>query len=225
MIGFESTTLRATVAAAHAAPFPDVVRRAIWFVEPTDSAIVLGSTQPLSVLDLAEVERRRLAVVRRRSGGGAVVIEAGASSWFDVWLPADDPRFERDVSRSSTWLGEAVADALGTAGVDGDVVVASGVQPGRPGARSPVCFGSVGPGEVLVEGRKVVGVSQRRTRAGARFQVLVLHRFDPVATAALFASTPETRARLVSDLGRRVAGVRVAPGVLRAAVEDALSRR
>ena len=36
-----------------------------------------------------------------------------------------------------------------------------------------VCFAGVGPGEVLAGGRKLVGISQRRTRAGARFQCAV----------------------------------------------------
>ena len=36
-----------------------------------------------------------------------------------------------------------------------------------------VCFAGLGPGEVLVAGRKLVGISQRRTRHGSRFQCMV----------------------------------------------------
>ena len=33
-----------------------------------------------------------------------------------------------------------------------------------------VCFAGLGPGEVLLDGRKLVGLSQRRTRNGVRIQ-------------------------------------------------------
>jgi hypothetical protein len=43
-----------------------------------------------------------------------------------------------------------------------------------------VCFAGIGPGEVLdAAGRKVVGISQRRTRGSARFQCAALGRWDP----------------------------------------------
>ena len=48
-----------------------------------------------------------------------------------------------------------------------------------------MCFAGLGPGEVTVDGRKVVGISQRRTRAAARFQCVVLERWDPDAVVAL----------------------------------------
>ena len=48
-----------------------------------------------------------------------------------------------------------------------------------------VCFAGTGPGEVLVAGRKVVGISQRRTRAGARFQCSVPILWDGARHAAL----------------------------------------
>jgi lipoate-protein ligase A len=50
----------------------------------------------------------------------------------------------------------------------------------RPSAWSGrICFAGLGPGEVTVNGRKVVGVSQRRTRKGALFQTAALLRWDP----------------------------------------------
>lgn len=41
-----------------------------------------------------------------------------------------------------------------------------------------MCFAGVGAGEVLLDGRKVVGISQRRARDGARFQCVVFRSFD-----------------------------------------------
>jgi lipoate-protein ligase A len=48
-----------------------------------------------------------------------------------------------------------------------------------------VCFAGVGPGEVTVDDRKVVGIAQRRTRAGSLFQCAALLRWDPVRMASL----------------------------------------
>ena len=53
--------------------------------------------------------------------------------------------------------------------------------------RQQICFAGVGPGEVLLDGRKVVGISQRRTRVGARFQCVVLRTWDPSELARIFA--------------------------------------
>lgn len=220
MSGFSFRTVTTTVAAAHAAPFPDPLRREVWFYEPTDAAVVLGSTQRLATLDLAEISRRGLGTVRRRSGGGAVVVDATSLSWFDVWLPAEDDLFERDVSRSAYWLGELIIQALRSLGVDAQGPVAVGTT----SQWSPlVCFAALGTGEVMVQGRKVVGISQRRTRAGARFQAMVLHRFDPEATAALFALAKPERDQLVEALHEGVQAVDVDRALLRTALERVLT--
>ena len=64
-----------------------------------------------------------------------------------------------------------------------DAVVHRGGLVATPWSRQ-VCFAGLGPGEVTVAGRKVVGVAQRRTRHGARFQVAALLRWDPAALVA-----------------------------------------
>ena len=43
----------------------------------------------------------------------------------------------------------------------------------------------MGPGEVERDGRKVVGISQRRTRAGARFQCVAYREWRPDRLLAL----------------------------------------
>jgi lipoate-protein ligase A len=131
--------------------------------------LVLGSTQPA-------VEERGVPVVRRRSGGGAVLVGPGEVLWVDVLLPSGDPLWEDDVGRSFHWLGRAWVDALAALEVpaawhDGPLIC-------TPWCRQ-VCFAGIGPGEVTVDGRKVVGLAQRRTRAGALFQCAALLRWDP----------------------------------------------
>ena len=97
---------------------------------------------------------------RRRPCSGGVVL-----------VPRGDVLWEEDIARSTWWLGGVWAAALADLGVDA-VVHRGPMEPGRWGAM--VCFAGIGPGEVLVAGRKSVGVSQRRDRSGARFQCAAL---------------------------------------------------
>ncbi len=61
-----------------------------------------------------------------------------------------------------------------------------------------VCFAGVGPGEVLYDGTKLVGVSQRRTRSGARFQCVLLHRWRPERLIGLLAPPCPTALELAA---------------------------
>jgi lipoate---protein ligase len=109
-----------------------------------------------------------------------VLLDPGAVLWVDVELPRDDPLWDDDLGRAAWWVGELFAAALGA----GDVHRGA-LHRGRWGEL--VCFAGLGPGEVTVDGAKVVGISQRRTRAGARFQCAVPRRWEPERLAGLLA--------------------------------------
>jgi lipoate-protein ligase A len=181
----------------HGRPLPVEPVPVVWVHQVSRPAVVLGSTQPAEDVDRRAADSLGVDVVRRRSGGGAVLLEPGASLWVDVVVPASHPAWEDDVSRAARWLGAVWVAALGRVGVDGAAVHPGPMQVGRLGRQ--VCFAGLGPGEVTVPagivgpgeeagsrtiagagtGRaKLVGVSQRRTRAGARFQAIVHHRWD-----------------------------------------------
>ncbi|MEM7285906.1 MAG: hypothetical protein AAF480_06105 [Actinomycetota bacterium] len=160
----------------HARPLPDVLEPTVWVVTPTDRSVVLGSTQRHEDVDAAAAERRGLAIARRRSGGGAVLVTPGALVWVDVILPRTHPAWVDDIGRSSVWMGERWAAALSSLGIEVDLV-----QPPMPAddLARVVCFVGRGPGEILIEGAKVVGISQRRTRDAARFQCAALLSWEP----------------------------------------------
>ncbi len=118
-------------------------------------------------------------VVERPSGGGAVLLRPD-DLWIDLVITPDDPLWDDDVRRAAHWVGEVWAAAIG-----GDALVHRGGM-ARTEYADRVCFAGLGPGEVTagLDGPKLVGVSQRRTRAAARFQCLALRDWDPVAVAA-----------------------------------------
>jgi hypothetical protein len=134
-----------------------------------------------------------------------VLLLPGACIWIDVLLPRSDPRWDDDVTRSGQWLGQLWADALTSVRVPASVH-RSRLQSTPLGRQ--ICFGSIGPGEVLDgAARKLVGVSQRRTRVGARFQCLVLRRWEPAALLRLLRFSEEDRRAAERDLADVATGV------------------
>jgi lipoate-protein ligase A len=101
-----------------------------------------------------------------------VLLEPARTVWVDVVVPAGDPCWRDDVADATHVVGEAWAGALRDLGFD---AVAAGTGRTRPDPLTRlVCFAGLGPGEVTAEGRKIVGLSQRRTRAWARVQGALL---------------------------------------------------
>jgi hypothetical protein len=112
--------------------------------------------------------------------------------WADIVLPAGDPLWVDDVGKASYWLGDVWVAALAGAGAPGAHVHRGPLV--RTEWSATVCFAGLGPGEVTVEGRKVVGISQRRTRAWARFQCAALRRWDPELLTRLLVPPPPLEA-------------------------------
>ena len=188
----------------HAREVTDPVARAVWVCDPTGAALVLGSAQPAARVDHLACAKAGIDVVRRRSGGGAVLVVPGDLLWVDLVIPAGDPLWHADVGVAFHWVGDAWAAALGALGHD--VVVHRGALV-RSRWSADVCFAGRGPGEVTLGGRKVVGISQRRTRGWARFQCAALRRWDPTAMAGLLALDPDARRRAEGDLAGMAAGI------------------
>lgn len=169
------------------APPPDAGRRVV-VLDPDSPAVVLGSTQPLEVVDHAAAAAAGLDVVRRRSGGGAVLVGPADPIWVDVVIPRGDPLWDDDVGRSFLPVGRAWSRALGAAGIAPTSVHDGPMRTSR--WSSVLCFAGVGPGEVLGAGPKVVGISQRRTRHWAWFQCAVHRTWDPAPLCAVLADGP-----------------------------------
>jgi lipoate-protein ligase A len=193
--GWSLVRRRGTAGVLFGQPMPS--SRTVVVYDVVAPALVLGSTQPLLVPSSS------IEVVRRRSGGGAVLVGPEDVVWVDVFLPAGDPLWSHDVGRAFYWLGEAWAAALGVGSVHRGGLVTTPLS-------RVVCFAGVGPGEVVdggvgvvgVDGGvggggggggggKVVGMAQRRTRAGALFQCAVALRWDPERMAQLLSLGPE----------------------------------
>jgi lipoate-protein ligase A len=184
-----------TAADFHAMDLPAV--RALWWCKVEAPTLILGSTQSVEDVNQVSADAGGVLVSRRRSGGGAVYVHPSDSVWIDITISKDDPLWVEDVAQSMLWLGELFVEALSpwvqaevfrgsfSTGVDGRVV----------------CFASTSPGEVFVGANKLVGISQRRGREGARFQCVLYRYWRPGEWSHVLTS---------ADVRARVANIAVA---------------
>ena len=184
-----------TAADFHAMELP--YERALWWCNVETPTVILGSTQSIDDVNQKSADESGVLVSRRRSGGGAVFVHPSDSVWIDITISRDDPLWKDDVAQSMLWLGELFVEALSpwvradvyrdsfSTGVDGRVV----------------CFASSSPGEVFVGANKLVGISQRRGREGARFQCVLYRHWRPGEWSQIFNA---------SDVRSRVADIPVA---------------
>ncbi|HUY43242.1 MAG TPA: hypothetical protein VMU98_05705 [Acidimicrobiales bacterium] len=156
-------------------------------VSPEARLLVLGGNQSTSILSSSG----RKWPLRRRRGGGGVVELAPADVWVDFWIPRDDPRWREDLREASSEVGQWWAASL-RALVGVEAVVHEGGLEGEPGLRV-ACFAGRGPGEVFVNGRKAVGVTQWRVREGM-FLSTVLRASNSSALVDLLNEAPASLA-------------------------------
>jgi hypothetical protein len=141
--------------------------------------------------------RRRPAAPRERTW---IIAASGA-----VRIPAGDRLWHADVREATWWVGATWAVALGAVGAGPAQVWRGGMR--RTPWSDRVCFAGLGPGEVCLDTKKVVGVSQRRTRMGTLFQTAVLLHWDPAALLVLLRMDEAERKQGVADLAAVAGGV------------------
>lgn len=183
-----------------------------------DAAIVEGrpqgvwsrATAPALVLGSGQLPPEEwaapggLALVRRGTGGGAVLCDEDYLM-LDIALPPGDARILDDVTESYRWLAERLVVALGELGI-GEL---SQVQPlalrrlddaAREAGRV-ACFAGLGPYELLDgQGRKLVGLAQRRRRGAVLLQAAAYLGGDRTALASMLWLEPEQRDEIAARL-------------------------
>ena len=107
--------------------------------------------------------------VRRWTGGGMVL--HGDDLTYSIVIPASDPVFNESSTVIYEKIHRALADALN--GTGEQAVIAAGVDPGpmvlskrAVNTSGYNCFANPVRADVMMEGRKIAGAAQRRTRRG-----------------------------------------------------------
>lgn len=181
--GWAWETCTGDAAALHAlGPPPDGVPTARRMLVDR-AAMVLGSSQRVDDIDAKRATADGVEIARRRSGGGAVLLIPGEHLWVDFWVPRSSRWWDDDVITAADWLGDLWCAVAATAGIESVRPHRGRLQSTRWSSR--LCFAGIGPGEVLVGERKLVGISQRRTRDWTRLQSVVHERWHASASFSL----------------------------------------
>jgi len=109
-------------------------------------------------------------LVRRWTGGG--IVFHGDDLTYSIVIPASDPVFDESSIAVYEKIHLALCEALN--GIGTQAVVAGDTDPGRlvDGIRAAVsasgynCFANPVRADVMINGRKIAGAAQRRTRRG-----------------------------------------------------------
>jgi lipoate-protein ligase A len=117
--------------------------------------------------DVADYAAER-HLVRRWTGGG--IVFHGEDLTYSIVIPVNDPTFKESSILVYEKIHRALCKALAADGKR--AAVAGGVDPGGIAAamRTAVsgscydCFANPVPGDVMIDGRKIAGAAQRKTR-------------------------------------------------------------
>ncbi|CAG4901097.1 unnamed protein product, partial [Acidithrix sp. C25] len=183
LVGFELHVVEGGAADFHRDHIIPPLTRSVFVSRLQRPAIILGSTQKLSDDMVSKAKEIDFELVRRSSGGTGVIALPHECVWIDISFPVDDPLIEANVSRSFDLVARGWFDALSFLGVSGLEVK------GRPIVMDPlasqVCFTSKAPGEILVGGRKLVGMAQRRSRHACFIHTMCYIKFPYDLTSQL----------------------------------------
>lgn len=177
---------------------PNFNTRQILLHEIESPTLVLGTAQRNISISTS------LDLVKRRSGGGAVFLRANEILWIDFVLPRNDNLWMDDISNSSLWLGDVWCSALLDLGFQAKVHRGQIV---RNTLSETICFAGLAPGEVLIDGKKVLGISQRRNNKGAWFQCALLLAWPAEEMVKIFSLKPFEK--VVSELKELASPVQV----------------
>jgi lipoate---protein ligase len=160
-----------------------------WYQAST-AAIVVGRGQVGTF-----TEDHKLAVLTRFSGGSAVLLDADILC-LDVLLPAGHPFLDGDLGTIFARIGGAWGHALRSLGVPAVTVWDGPATARRRGTAheqllAAICYATLGRGEVLAGGRKLVGLAQRRRRQGALVQCGLLRRWQPARLLQALGADPD----------------------------------
>jgi len=148
------------------------------------------------------IDGKGIAIVRRPTGGQAVWHEHEVT--YAVAAPVETFGSLRNAYRE---IHTRLATALRALGAD--AVLATARPPVRPPARPASCFAAAAGGEILVQGRKVVGSAQVRRR-----DAFLQHGSILLDGSQAIVATGGGETTLATVLGRSVTFEEVADAVI-----------
>lgn len=180
---------------------PPTVRLYQW-APPTVS---LGYFQRYAAFQALPPPARDLAVVRRLTGGGAILHDLELT--YSMALPVDHTLLDGGPNRLYELAHDAIIAALAALDIR---AARCGLTDDSTPARGPFfCFARRHCYDVVIDGAKVAGSAQRRTRDAVlqHGSMIVARRYDQQETAQLGRAIEETIGHLRHAFVRELASV------------------
>ena len=175
-------------ALAHEANLEEWQKPTIWIIEPKDTCLVLGKSQRgRAFLNLSYLEEQNINLTVRQSGGGAVLVSPEDMLWVDIFIPQRSKFWIPDIAKASIGIGKIWHDALKRLDLECSLF---DQKFSRSEASDLICFISRAAGELFVGNRKILGISQRRSKFGTRFQCALIINWKPEQMIAAYRSCP-----------------------------------
>ncbi|MBG02340.1 MAG: hypothetical protein CL470_08730 [Acidimicrobiaceae bacterium] len=202
VIGWSVSSKTDVVQSLHLRTETNWSQPSVWIMSPTDSCLVLGSSQDDGCIDYLYAKQKNIGIARRTSGGGAVLVDPYSLLWVDLFIPRGHAFWIDDIREAANWIGKLWQKTLRQLGINSQLHDAPFE---KTEIAELVCFAGRGPGELLIDQKKVLGLSQRRTRAGVRFQCALALEWRPDNWIELFdISSIENFHAIVSNSGTSV---------------------
>ncbi len=160
------------------------------------ACVSLGYTQDEDEVNASAIRDRGFDLVERPTGGGAI-LHAESEVTYSVVLPTGFPGLPEDLFESYRFLADGILDALESLGVEAEYRKATG-------GKDAFCYLREAGVSIFVDGKKISGGAQRRTKDAVLQHGTLLVDSDPGLQAEVFGQ-PEDKIRAgvtsLSDLG------------------------
>jgi lipoate-protein ligase A len=193
---------------------PRTVRAYQW----SPSTLSMGYRQESESVDWSYCDREEIDVTRRQTGGGGIYHDEYADISYSIVAPADE--LPGDLMDCYEVLCEPILDAFHEMGID-----AAFVPEKHPALHEPACYlRALHPAhDITVDGRKISGNAQYRTRDAVIQHGSLSYALAPAAHLGVFADPGVSEA----VFRERVTSIRDRSGIERdeavAALSDALA--
>ncbi len=152
------------------------------FYDWLQPAFSFGYFQQISEeVDVAACAAHGLELVRRMTGGGTVI--HGWDVTYTIVVPHGSGKFPKDVSAAYCAISDCLINGLQRLNID----VAPQIEKPTGGNAPNICLTHPVQYDILLNGRKIAGVSQRRNQTGVMYQgyiALDLPASDTLALAS-----------------------------------------
>ena len=157
-------------------------------------AFTFGYFQKISTeIDVERCDTHGVALVRRMTGGGTVV--HGWDVTYSIIVPHGSGAIPSEISASYCWIANRLLSGFHQidvpATLQSSIARASEVGPNT-------CLANPAEHDVMLDGRKIAGLSQRRNRIGGVYQGYIALDMPPPEILALASTSPNYQETLTA---------------------------